>query len=134
MKLYYLFPFFLLLACDPMDCTLIVENHSKDTLYVEVGIKNDSRICEITRGLSSYIYFREIVQDSSSWLCMPGARNEAWKDYLLSRPDSSVYIYIFNEDTIQKYDFEKSYDEGNYQVVKRNLRQLDSCNWHVKIY
>lgn len=120
---YILFPFFLLLiSCDKYDNRLSIINNTKNDVYYCIQ-SNDVLIPTENNHFSHDSYF--IPKESSKTLIVP---SDTYKNLFFESKDSCIYLYIFNPDTLSKYNKLQIVDKQNFVLKLKIERELLNKN------
>jgi hypothetical protein len=129
-----------LLGCDPIDDKLVINNNSDEPAFYAWSPRN--KLNELyEEGLDKYNiqvaytnYVREIPPNTKQVQILTGA-GKAWERYIRDNCDEEkIHIYIFNIDTLEKYDW-KTVIESNFYSKKMefSIKDLEKLNWEIPL-
>jgi len=106
---------------------------NKSSVRVAVDIVNDTT--KRTENNIAYYQSNEIAPYDTAFIKKPG--EDAWLEYVNKGNAKTLYIYIFDIDSLNKYQkggADMSYLPGNKKYLKRldySLDELTKANWVV---
>ena len=114
---------------------LSIKNESKKQLSIlysntDANLKNENNIAFYTSDWNT------IKPDSSRDIVILGGK-DAWHDYIEKSKTKKVFIYLFETDTLKKYDGINSMDDmvNQHKYLKLfsySEQELDRINWQIK--
>ena len=125
--IYSIFFLTVLVGCDPVDLNMKIKNSKKNDIY-----------CRVYTYSPEEIYNPKEIYNS--------AKNETQNDCLLKKDssktipkfshwdmDERVYCYVFNADSINRYDFKKIKNDSSYQIIFMKVKDIAENNWILEI-
>ena len=131
----------LLTSCDYCEGKLMIINETNRPLFCD-----RSRVDSI-EGRSIYKPFKEISDNDTLWIqneyfIAPGSEtrlfvcNTTW-ERKINDPyyyDGKIYIFIFDADTLQKYDWEDVKKNNRYfKKYRFTVEDLQKVDWKVRV-
>lgn len=136
MRLYLILLIFILSSCEYLDKRVIVRNRTNEPLYYFIfnrdsllNLKEDFDDTTIRVYYTNYL--ERIGVNDSLREGQLGAKDE-WEKYVMRGDSQKLYVYIFNKDTLEKYDWRTIVENENYQ--KRYTYSFDFLkfnNWNI---
>lgn len=127
---------FLLSSCEYLDKRVFIKNETDETLYYLLfnrdsimNLYGNSGDTTIRGSYTNYIHLVD-ANDSFNEGRL-GAKDE-WEKYVMRGDSQKLYVYIFNKDTLEKYDWRTIVENEHYQ--KRYTYSFDFLkfnNWNI---
>ena len=139
-KVITLFVLLLFCGCDPSDSKFTIINETNRPLFWD-----SSSSGSIEGHRSMYEPFREITSNSdtawieSSYFIKPwGTKRKGvhstWESVIENSFNGQMYVFIFEADTLEKYDWEDVKKNNRYfKKYRFTVEDLQKLDWKVKV-
>ena len=129
-KIYLLGIIILFFSCDYVDNRLTISNKSTNTIIFVTSL-DSSLVCWEVQHLEVYLSKKVLPQKKMTDI-FPGSTTE-WSKYINRSTNEKLNLFIFDMDTIHKYENWCSIITNKRYVKRYSLteKELDSMNWIV---
>jgi len=132
MKFYIVLIIVLFSSCvyDPIDKRLLVVNHQTNDIVI---YWNSDTIPEFPSVNHTEVYLTNygIRSNDSLWVPEDGAN---WPKYLDSAINKRLNLFVYNVDTIKKYNNIDTINiKKRYQRLEYSKQQLEKLNWRIVV-
>jgi hypothetical protein len=116
----------ILTSCDRFDARLKIHNKSGKTIFV---ITSETKNLSIYNGVE-YYKLRNIPPDSSDTKLL---MNITWNDYINHSFNKKLNLYVFDLDTLLKYENIDSTLKHPIYKYEIPLKELEKKDWNITI-
>lgn len=128
-----------MMSCDSIDHKLKIINSTDDKIYYTYNQNNDLlamydvELNKMKVPQSCYNYIQSI--EANDTIMPPEMGYEAWVKLIQNSKNKKLYIFTFDIDTLEKYQWKEITQKNKYK--KRyaiSLEELNRANWTVSVY
>jgi hypothetical protein len=126
-----------LLSCEYLDNRIIITNNNNEDIHYFLFNKDSLKNLYEEDTISNLFYYTNYIDSLSPQEkkneSRLGAKNE-WEKIVLHGDSQKLFVFIFNIDTIKKYDWKTIVTNEKYQNrLSFSLKELQSSNWNIVI-
>lgn len=125
-------------SCDPTDNRLTIVNETERPLFFTTSAY------DTIEGKSPFQAFLDITNNDSSWVesdyfIKPNGEKRKmvmtdWEEIIENNFGGKFYVFIFDADTLQKYNWEQIKKNNNYFAkYGLTLNDLENMNWKIRV-
>lgn len=130
-KLIYIFLVVSFVACDPIDYKLKIYNQSDSPVYCIHSFKEELSLLDST---VAEPYNGKGITPNQHYIIM--ANYVTWEGEINKEsPDGKLRMYIFKEDSVNKYSWKNLIEEKKYdKKYVLSISELEQINWVIQLH
>lgn len=125
---------FVLTSCDYVDDTLSIKNETEKDVYCFINIDSLEHMYKPNVNQSYKGVIQSIKPGIQRKILIPGPHGEAWINYVLTAHDSTLNLYLFSRDTLEKYTWSEIIKNKRYDtILKFHYNILKKKKWMISV-